>query len=116
MSRQTRRSAFSLRFRGGCRQQASRMRSLGPLNRRLGLELLEDRRLLALVTVSNVFDVVNGNTTSITSLIATPGGDGISLREAIQAANATAGADEVRFAAALSGATISLGGTELAIS
>ena len=56
MSRQTRRPALSLRTGGAGRQQASRLR-LGPLNRRLGLELLEDRRLLALVTVTNSLDV-----------------------------------------------------------
>jgi hypothetical protein len=52
------------------------------------MEPLEDRRLLANVTVSNLNDVVNGTTTSIADLIATPGADGISLREAILAANA----------------------------
>jgi hypothetical protein len=86
------------------------------LDRPLRLEALEDRRLLAGVVVGNNLDVVNGNTTTIALLIANDGGDGISLREAILAANATAGADEVTFAAALSGQTITLGGTELAIS
>ena len=47
----------------------------------------------ASVTVSTTTDEVNGNTTSIANLIATPGGAGISLREAIIAANNTAGAD-----------------------
>jgi predicted outer membrane repeat protein len=45
------------------------------------------------VTVSTTLDEANGNTTSIANLIATPGGAGISLREAIIAANNTAGAD-----------------------
>ena len=47
--------------------------------RRLSIEILEDRRLLAGVTVGNNFDVVNGTTTSITNLINNPGADGISL-------------------------------------
>jgi hypothetical protein len=37
--------------------------------------------------VTNTNDVVNGNTTSIMHLVGAPGGDGISLREAIMAAN-----------------------------
>ena len=93
----------------------SRRATQSPLRRRLRFEPLEDRRLLAGVTVGNFLDVVNGSTTSITSLIAGDGGDGISLREAILAANATAGADEITFDAGLSGATITLGGTQLAI-
>jgi len=83
--------------------------------RRLGIETLEDRRMLAGVVVGNFLDVVNGNTTTIANLIADPGADGISLREAILAANATAGADVVSFADALSGQKISLGGTELMV-
>jgi hypothetical protein len=49
----------------------------------------------ASVTVTTTTDEVNGNTTSIANLIATPGGAGISLREAIIAANNTAGADTI---------------------
>ena len=41
-------------------------------SRRLGVESLEDRHLLAAVTVSNISDVVDGNTTSIANLIGTP--------------------------------------------
>ena len=67
-------------------------------SRQLRFEPLEDRRLLANVTVSNTNDVVNGTTTSIAALIASNGGDGISLREAIQAANADASsADTIDF-------------------
>ena len=78
------------------------------------MEALEDRRLLAGVVVGNNLDVVNGDTTTIANLIANAGGDGISLREAMLAANATAGADVITFAAALSGQTITLlGGLEL---
>ncbi len=54
-------------------------------------EPLEHRVLLSTVTVTNVNDMVNGTTTSIAALIASDGGDGISLREAITAANADSG-------------------------
>ena len=55
------------------------------------------------LAVTTTADVVDGATTSVTALIANPGADGrISLREAIQAANATAGTDTVRFAIPLS--------------
>ncbi len=54
--------------------------------------------VLATVTVDTTTDLLDGgDTSSITNLIATPGTDGISLREAIQAANNTAGADTVTF-------------------
>ncbi|HTO48732.1 MAG TPA: DUF4347 domain-containing protein, partial [Burkholderiales bacterium] len=56
-----------------------------------------DHTLLT-VTVSNNADSVNGNTSSISALIGSPGGDGISLREAILAANNTPGADTIQFA------------------
>ena len=75
-----------------------------PLVRRLCIEPLEDRRLLANVTVSNLNDVVDGNVTSIAALIGTPGADGISLREAVLAANADAVADTINFAPAVVGA------------
>ncbi len=55
---------------------------------------------LETVTVTNTTDVANGTTTSIAALQANDGGDGISLREAILAANNTANAgapDEVHF-------------------
>ena len=63
--------------------------------RKLAVEMLEDRRLLALVTVDTTDDENDGDTSSIANLIATPGGTGISLREAIIAANNTAGADDI---------------------
>lgn len=72
--------------------------------RPLHIESLEDRRLLATVTVNTTSDVLDldADVSSIASLIATPGADGqISLREAILAANNTpnAGApDEIHFA------------------
>ena len=68
--------------------------------RRLAVEPLEERRMLAVVTVTNTLDVSNGNVASIADLLADDGGDGVSLREAIQAANNTAnngGPDEIEF-------------------
>ena len=65
--------------------------------RRLRSEPLEDRRMLAAVTVDNNLDLVNGDTSSIANLIANDGGDGIALREAIDAANNTLGGDEIQF-------------------
>jgi hypothetical protein len=50
---------------------------------------------LQTVTVTTVDDVVNGDTSSINNLVANDGGDGISLREAIIAANGTAFGDTV---------------------
>ncbi|MBA4106855.1 MAG: hypothetical protein C0485_13975 [Pirellula sp.] len=74
-----------------------------PRQRRLRHEPLEDRRMLAGVTVSNGNDVVNGTVTSISALVADSGGDGISLREAILAANADAAADVIDFAPSVVG-------------
>ncbi len=51
----------------------------------------------ATVTVTNGSDLSNGKTSSIAALIAEDGGDGISLREAIEAANQTAGEDTITF-------------------
>lgn len=76
--------------------------------RSLACELLEDRRVLASVVVTNVTDQVNGVTSSLAALFANDGGDGISLREAIQAANATPGEDRITFAEALSGQSVRL--------
>lgn len=62
------------------------------------------------IVVSTADDVVNGDTSSPSTLVADPGPDGISLREAILAAdNAVAGAHVyVRFADALAAGTIQL--------
>ncbi len=76
---------------------------LFPFRRPLRFESLEDRRLLANVTVSNLNDVVDGDVTSIAALIATPGADGISLREAILAASTNAAADTIDFAPSVTG-------------
>ena len=51
--------------------------------------------VLATVNVSNTTDTSNGDTSSITNLIASDGGDGISLREAVIAANNTSGTDTI---------------------
>jgi len=79
----------------------------------LRIETLENRRLLA-VTVGNESDVVDGDVSSIAALVADSGSDGISLREAIVAANNTAGADEIDFAPGVKG-TISLTNGQLDI-
>jgi hypothetical protein len=62
------------------------------------------------LVVSNNNDVVNGNTSSPCALIASNGGDGISLREALLAANNATGSGTITitFASALAGATIAL--------
>ena len=53
--------------------------------------------MLAAVTVTNATDLTNADTSSITALIANNGGDGISLREAVEASNNTAGEDRITF-------------------
>ncbi len=75
------------------------------------VEQLEDRWVPATITVANTSDVVNGDTTSIAALIATPGADGISLREAIDAANNTAGADSITLGVA---GTVAVGANDTA--
>lgn len=57
--------------------------------------------LLATINVTQTSDVVNGNTSSVSALIADDGGDGISLREAIIAANANHSADVIQLAAGI---------------
>src|SRR5262245_8206480 len=77
---------------------------------RFVLEPLEDRTVPAAVTVTNLSDVVNApDMSSLTTLMANSGGDGISLREAITAANNTAAADDITFQAGLNG-TLTLTG------
>ena len=49
----------------------------------------------ATVTVSTTVDVVDGNVTSVAAIIATPGGAGISLREAVRAVNNDAGGPHI---------------------
>jgi hypothetical protein len=107
MARSTQHEWFS--FRRAFSRWASQPRSpkRQPLRRRLRFEPLEDRRLLALVTVTTLGDTVNF-------------GDGVtSLREAIFATNLVGGADTIEFAASLTSAgaaTLTLTQGELAIS
>ena len=105
MSRQTRRHRTRAASETGSRRFLSRRATQAslPFSRRLRIEPLEDRWLLANVTVGNTNDVVDGSTASIAALIATPGADGISLREAILAANADAAADTIDFGPSVTG-------------
>jgi hypothetical protein len=64
------------------------------------------------ITVTTVSNAQNGNVSSAAALAASPGPDGISLREAIEATNNDPGTYTVRFAPGLRGATIKvMGGT-----
>jgi hypothetical protein len=58
------------------------------------------------VVVSTVADTVNGDVSSVSALAARPGADGISLREAITAADKTPGPHAITFAPGLAGRTI----------
>jgi len=62
------------------------------------------------LVVATTDDVVNGDTSSPCALIANPGADGISLREALLAANNATGSGTITiaFTPALAGATIAL--------
>ncbi len=65
--------------------------------------------VIATATVTNTSDTVDGDTSSIAALLSNSGADGISLREALLAANNTAGSDVIAFNIAGSGAhTINL--------
>ncbi|MCA9197844.1 MAG: DUF4347 domain-containing protein, partial [Planctomycetales bacterium] len=64
---------------------------------------------LATITVTTTADEDDGDTSSIAALQATAGGTGISLREAIIAANNTAGADTINLGAGTY--TLTLSGT-----
>ncbi len=61
------------------------------------------------IMVTNASDVENGNTSSVANLLANPGADGVSLREAVLASNNDAGPETITFSPGLSGAVISLG-------
>jgi hypothetical protein len=60
------------------------------------------------IVVTTNSDAVNGNTSSVAALLADPGPDGISLREAITATDNEPGTYTIRFAPSLKGATITL--------
>ncbi|BBO33143.1 beta strand repeat-containing protein [Lacipirellula parvula] len=109
MSRRSRGQWFSaVSFLG--QGNTKRNRTVRPETRPLRMETLEDRRVLAAVVVGVGNNVVNGDTSSIAALIASPGADGISLHEAILAANATSGANSISFAPGVAGTTISIAG------
>ncbi|NND98774.1 MAG: hypothetical protein HKN47_15750, partial [Pirellulaceae bacterium] len=75
--------------------------------RRIFLEQLEQRRLLATVNVTTTMDVDDGDVSSLAALNTTPGADGlISLREAVRAANNTSGDDEIVLAAGVYSLTV----------
>jgi hypothetical protein len=92
---------FHRPLRAKAKDRANSARRRDRAASRLSFEPLEDRHLLAVVVVTNATDVEDGDTTSIASLIADPGADaGISLREAMTAANNTpnmGGPDEIHF-------------------
>lgn len=71
--------------------------------------------LLATINVNQTNDVVNGDTSSIASLIADDGGDGISLREAILAANQDDSADTIQLGPGVYSLSIAGGGEDLAL-
>jgi predicted outer membrane repeat protein len=83
----------------------SRRRRFASCNRRLALQPLEPRQLLATFTVSTLVDESDGNFAA---------GD-FSLREAIEQANLTTDADTINFSSAVRGA-ITLSGSALSIS
>src|SRR6185312_3449215 len=63
------------------------------------------------IVVSNTNDAVNGVTSSPQALKSNPGPDGISLREALLAANNAPGPHTITFVPSLAGKTITLGAT-----
>lgn len=63
-----------------------------------GASLAKDQNL---ITINRNHNSVNGDTTSIAVLIATPGADGVSLPETLMAANNTAGEDTITLASNL---------------
>lgn len=63
----------------------------------------------ATLVVTNTSDLVNGDTSSPAALIANPGPDGISLREAIEAADNAPGPHTISISPALTGQVITLG-------
>lgn len=78
---------------------------LGP-TRSPRIETLESRHLLAVIAPTTFFDEVDGDTSAIGALLASPGGTGISLREAVLAANNTPGSDLIQLSAGTYSLTI----------
>jgi len=60
------------------------------------------------IVVTTAADGVNGDIVTVAELLANPGPDGISLREAVEATNNDPGMYTIRFAPALAGRTITL--------
>lgn len=60
------------------------------------------------IVVTTISDGTNGDVATVAGLIATPGPDGVSLREAILATNNDPGSYTIGFALALRGTTITL--------
>ncbi|MDB4766280.1 right-handed parallel beta-helix repeat-containing protein [bacterium] len=79
--------------------RSSQRRLAKSQQRDLDFQALEPRNLLAAVVVSTADDLVSptADVSSIDALIANDGGDGISLREAISAADNTVGEDTITF-------------------
>lgn len=65
------------------------------------------------ITVNTDSDEINGDISSVGSLLARPGPDGISLREALTATNKDPGLYTIRFAPVLQGAVIKVGPAQL---
>ncbi len=61
------------------------------------------------ITVTTTSDASNGNVSSIADLVASPGPDGVSLREAIMASNNTPGPKTIVFSPGLAGGSIVVG-------
>lgn len=61
------------------------------------------------IVVGTNSDASNGDVTSVGGLIANPGPDGVSLREAVEASSNDPGSYTIRFTPALAGATILVG-------
>ena len=106
MARSTQHEWLSFQRFASRRRDSRRRSKMQPHRRHLRIEPLEDRRLLAMVTVNTLADTVDFN-------------DGVtSLREAIFATNLVGGADTIEFAAALTSggpATLTLTKGELKI-
>ena len=89
----------SKRLRKSKSSRARKRRLAQSQKSQLDFLTLEPRNLLAAVVVSTANDFVSptADVSSISGLIANDGGDGISLREAITAANNTTGEDAITF-------------------
>lgn len=90
----------------------------GTIDTQITISAKEQRawnHLLATIAVTTTADAINGNTSSISALIGSPGADGISLREAIIAANNTSGADVINLGTGLYRLTLTGAGENSAL-